>query len=449
VTTTLADSTTGTRPRPSVAALPVVGAATLLSLMNYTAPMAALRTISHGLGAGPQGQTWILSAIGLGLAALLLVAGSLADDFGRRRMFAVGAGLLAASSVLCAVATDPVVFVVGRIGQGGASAALLAAGLGLLGHTYPAGRERVRATGIWGAMVGAGIATGPLAGALLAELGGAGWRWWYWIVAVASAVLAVVAARTLSKSKADSPRGLDLPGVVTLGGGLAALIAAITQGRAGWGSPAVAILFAVAAVLLVAFVGVERAQKSPMLDLALFRRPSFVVATTGALFTGLAIIGPMSFLPTLMIRVRGATAIDGAFALLLWSGIAFAVSLQARRLRFEARHQIATGLVLAAVAATMLLGLGSLGWLVTSLVIAGVGSGLINAALGRLAVESVPAGRGAMGSGANNTARYVGGSVGIAMVVALAAHGPDPAFVVSAVLALAAALVITLVGRRS
>src|SRR5262249_19472419 len=114
------------------AILGMVSAATLLVLMNYTAPFTTLPAITAGLDAGVTGQTWILNGISLGLAALLLAAGSLADDHGRRRVFAIGAGLLAVASVIAAVAPGTLVFVAARIVQGIASAALLAAGLGLV-----------------------------------------------------------------------------------------------------------------------------------------------------------------------------------------------------------------------------------------------------------------------------------------------------------------------------
>ncbi|GAA4623169.1 MFS transporter [Actinoallomurus vinaceus] len=437
--------------------LAVVSAATMLALMNYNATFSTLAAMARDLNAGTAGQTWILGSIALGTAVLLLAVGGLADDRGRKRVFVAGALTLAISSVLCALAPTTSAFVAGRLLQGGATAALLAAGLGLIGHAFPAGPERARATGVWGAMLGLGIALGPEASAGLAEL--AGWRAWYVAAAVASAVLAGAAVTGLRESRAEHRRSGDLPGVLTLGTGVAALLGAITLGRGGWARAEVLVLFAAAAALLAAFVAVESRTREPLLDLRLFRRADFVVATGGAFVTGVAVIGVMSYLPTVVGRVLGEPPLLAGAVLSLWAGVSFAVSLQVRRVAVQGRHLIAAGLVLCALGDVALMGL-SAGWgwwrLAPGLVVSGAGSGLLNAALARLAVESVPASRTAMGSGANNTARYIGASVGVAIVVAIATSAPsltrgaDIALAASAAIALAGAVVAVAVrGRRS
>ncbi|REF01175.1 MFS transporter [Thermomonospora umbrina] len=437
-------------------------AATLLALMNYCAPMTTLTATAAGLGAGSAAQVWMLSGISLGLGATLLVAGGLADDRGRRRVFAAGAVLLSAASVVCAAAPDAGTFVAGRIAQGVGSAALIATGLGIIGHAYTGGPERARATGIWGAMLGAGIALGPIASSALAEA--VHWRLWYWFTAVAALPLALAALRLLPESRADRRRGQDLWGALTMTAGVAALMTAITLGGDGWGRPVVLGLFAAAAGLLGVFCLVESRRREPMLDLRLFRHPGFVVSVLGALFTGLAVIGIMSYLSTVLERTLGLSPLGTSMVFGLWSGMAFLVALQARRLApvLSARHLLAVGLLLSAVGEAGLLGTGpgdSWWRLVPGLAVAGVGSGLANAVLARLAVESVPADRAAMGAGAGNTARYVGASIGVAMVVALAtaggggdaadpealARGADLAIMVSAALALIAAVLAALI----
>jgi predicted small integral membrane protein len=239
---------------------------------------------------------------------------------------------------------------------------------------------------------------------------------------------------------------------------LAALLGGISLGRGGWGRPAVVVLFAVATVLLAVFVVVEARTREPMLDLNLFRRPGFVVSTTGAFFTGFAAVGMMSYLPTVADRALGEPPLAAGATLTLWAGVSFAVSLCARRLgvRIQARHQVAAGLLLTAAGHLAMLGLTEhTGWwrLAPGLVVAGTGVGLLNGALARLAVESVPAGRAGMGSGAGNTARYIGGSMGVAVVAAIAttarsgspahalARGADVALAVTAAVAVAGAIV--------
>lgn len=182
------------------------------------------------------------------------------------------------------------------------------------------------------------------------------------------------------------------------------------------------------AVLLAAFGVVESRRGGSLLDFALFSQRRFVAATIGA--TGLAVVGLISYLPTALQHGLAQSPLASAGVLALWSGTSAVVALLARRLPacLPMRWQLAGGLLLCATGMVGMSGLttGST-WLTLTpgLVIAGVGSGILNAALARPAVESVLAGRAAMGSGANNTARYLGSGAGVAVVVAVvAAHQP-------------------------
>ena len=183
----------------------VATSGTVLALVAYTTPVGTLAATASALGAGPSGQAWILSSMSCGLAVALLPAGAIGDDNGRRRMFVVGALVLAAASVVATFAPDTVTLVLARVGQGLGAAAVLACGLGLIGHVVPAGPARIRATGVWGAGVGAGIAIGPLVAAGLAEASESGWRIPYAVLAVAAALLAVWAARGWSSRPPNAP----------------------------------------------------------------------------------------------------------------------------------------------------------------------------------------------------------------------------------------------------
>ncbi|OXM61799.1 MULTISPECIES: MFS transporter [Amycolatopsis] len=410
-----------------MATLVIASAAAFLVLVNFTAPLATLGEIAGALGAGPAGQTWMLGSISLGLAAALLIAGGFADTFGRRRVFVLGGSGLAVGSVLCAVAPVTWMFVLGRIVQGVASAALLVSSLGLLAHAYPAGAERVRATGWWGAMLGGGIAVGPVLAALLTAP--AGWRSVYWLIAVLGVAVAAGGAR-LAESR-GIPRPTDFAGLVTLGPGIALLVAALTEARAGWGA-AVLAWAAPAVVLLAAFVVVELRSAEPMIDLRLLRAPAFRAATAGALTSGIAVVSFMTYLPGLLHRLLGLTPLAAAAVVSIWSGVSFVVAAQARRVTawLGDRRQAALGLGLCAAGELATLGLTaqSSWWhFAPGLAIAGVGTGLCNAALAGLSVRTVPADRAAMGTGANNTARYVGSALGIALVAVVLAAAPGTA----------------------
>ena len=396
---------------------------TFLALVAFTLPMSALPTLAAALSAGQAAQTWMLSSMSVGLAAGLLVSGALADDFGRRRMFVAGAGVLAVTLVIGASVSAPVPFVLARVGQGLGAAALVACGLGLVGHSFPAGPARARATGIWGASVGAGIAAGPLLAALLDIA--AGWRAAYLLVALLTAALGVASRLLLAESKADRAHPVDLVGAALLGTGLSALLAGLVSGRGGWTHPMVVVLLAGGALLVLAFVLVERRSPAPLLDLSLFRRPDFMAVTAAGLATGLGVIAAMSLVCTVIERGLGGSPVVGSLALLTWSGVSVFTALAARRLpaRIDGDRQLAAGLLVVAAGLAALAGLhpgDGLGRLLPGLVVAGLGSGVLNAALGRQAVSSVPVGRAGMGSGANNTARYLGSAVGVTVAAVLA-----------------------------
>ncbi|MFE4217383.1 MFS transporter [Streptomyces sp. NPDC056844] len=443
-------------PHRPGATLAVTSAATAVALMNYTAPMTALPALSAAFATPPAAQAWLLNGAPLGLAVLLLVAGSLADDFGRRRLFLIGTLGLGVTTALGALATDTVGFTLARAGQGAASAAILASSLGLLVGAYPVGHTRIRAMGVWGAFVSAGIALGPL---LAGSLGSLDWRLTYLALGLGALVTGAFSFRALTESRAPRAGRPDLLGAAVLGLAMTALLTALTLGRDGWLRAPVGLLLLAAVALAAVFAAVERGAAAPLIDLALFRSRAFLAATAGGLFTGLSVIGLFSYLPTLLQHALSLSALDAAWLFLLWSGTSFLVALQSRRLagRVTARHQLAAGFALHAVAVLPFLGALTGGsepsvWarLIPALIVSGVGSGLINAALPRLAVESVPPERAAMGSGANNTARYLGSSAGVAVTIAVATTpaGADGAVLLSAGAALVATVAVLLLRDR-
>jgi predicted MFS family arabinose efflux permease len=445
----------GETPR-ATATLALTSAATAVALMTYTAPAVALPATAAALHTSVSAQAWLLNGTPLGLAALLLVAGSLADDYGRRRIFVAGTVALGLTTVLGAFATNTWVFTVARIAQGAASAAILASSLGLLVHAFPSARGRLHATGVWGAFVSGGIAVGPVVAGAMPD-----WRSTYGVLAAVTLIVAALSARALTESRAPRGGRPDMLGALVFSLALVSLVAALTLGRDGWLRTPVALLFAATVVLLAVFALVESRIRTPMIDLSLLRRPRFLGSAAGGLFTGLAVLGLFTFLPALLQRTMGLSPIDTAWLFLLWSGLSFMVALQAKRLagRVSSRHQLAIGFALhAAGVLTMLGAVGSGSWVrvLPGLVIGGIGSGLLNAALPLVAVESVPAERAAMGSGAQQTFRYIGSCAGVALTIALVttgggslAHGANVAAVVSAVLAAVGALAVLALRERA
>ncbi|MFD9329137.1 MFS transporter [Streptomyces sp. NPDC060065] len=456
VATVEAAPTRESTPPSAGRTLALTSAATAVTLMNYTAPMVTLPATAATLHTPVSAQAWLINGTPLGLAALLLVAGSLADDYGRRRMFLAGTVALGITTALGALANSTLLFTLARVTQGAASAAILASSLGLLVHAFPTPRGRLRATGVWGAFVSGGIAAGPLLAGAIAL---ADWRMAYVVLGAAALAVAALGSRALTESRAPRGGRPDLAGAFTFGLALVALVAALTLGRDGWLRAPVGLLLAAFLVLTSVFVLVERRTRTPMIDLGLLRHRRFLASSAGGLFTGLAVIGLFSFLPALLQQTLGLSAMDTAWLFLLWSGLSFVVALQARRLagRVSPRHQLTLGFALHAVGALTMLGAfdaGSWTRMLPGFAISGIGSGLLNAALPLLSVESVPANRAAMGSGAQQTFRYIGSCAGVALTIALVtstgglAHGADVAIGVSAGLALVAAVSVGVLRER-
>ena len=432
----------------------------MMVLVALCIPLTTLHSSSTALGAGAGMQSWIFSAMPLGCAVGLLPSGALGDDYGRRRVFIIGLAVMGLALLGGGLAQGPLQLVLLRVLQGMGGAAVMACGLGLIAHAFPGAAERASATTIWAAALGAGVALGPLLAALIDNL--AGWRWVYVAEAALVTLLAASGSWLLPEIRAAKPRPVDLAGTVTLGGGMAALLVVMTETRNGRFDGLILSLVVTAMVLLGAFVAIERRKKQPMLDLGLFARPDFATATLGAFFSGAGIIAIMSVLPTVLERGYGESPVTGALVLLAWSGTSVIVPFVGKLLPDWASPQrlLVFGLVACAVGPAAIAFLGpqlALPEILPGLFLAGVGNGLLNLALGKLAIFSVPAERSAMGSGANNSARYLGTAAGLtlaATILANAGQGDDAVFrgwawaaIASALLSGVGAVCVYLIGR--
>ena len=438
--------------------LAVAALGTVLVLMAFVTPLATGVRTAAGLDAGPAGLTWTLSGMSVGLAVSLLTAGVLADDRGQRRVFALGLVLLGLAAALAAAAGHIGVVIAARVVEGIGGAAVLAGGLGMIGQAYGSGPGRARATAIWGAAVGAGTGLGGIAAVVLDHAEGS-WRVTYAVTAGVALLLAVLAVRLLPESPVTEARPVDVAGMLLLGGGVGALLAGLVEGRSGWSAGPLALVVGGAALLAV-FVVVQARRAAPLVDLALFRVRGFAAATVGALVAGTALVGVVSYLPTVLQRGIGASLPSVMLLMLIWSAIGTATSWFLRRAHAVSGRVLLGGAL--AVSAVGLLGLlvltpGASEWrLLPAILVLGVGYGAANAGLGREAIAHLPAARAGMGSGTNNTARYVGSALGVTLTAVLAVpsappsvllHGFDVAVLGATALALAGAVVVALIGR--
>ena len=412
-------------------ALALTSVSTLVAMLAYSGPLGNATTLTASLSASPAGRTWILSSMSVGLAVSLLSAGSFADDFGRRRVFSVGAWVFVAGSAVCAVANGSTLFVLGRLVEGAGAAGVVATGLGLVaaatGHAGHHDAQRAVAASWWGASMGAGIALGPVLTGLL-DLGEK-WRLFYWLLVAAGAGIALAASRLFTESATVAARRVDVAGLASMTGGLALLLVALIELRRG--DEQLAVVGGVLAVALLAgFVATQLRGRAPMLDPALFRRPDFLAATIAALATG-GVIALMSFAGTFLVTAMGMTTLGAGGLLAVWSATSAASAIAGRRLpqRLAGNGQLVTGLAGVGIGILLLsaLGTASTPWrLVPGLLLAGVASGILNAGPGRQAVASAPPERAALGTGTNNTARYVGSSIGVTIVASSPRTPPIP-----------------------
>ncbi len=441
------------KPTIGVRSLTPVALGTALVLVTYVTPIATIPATAADLGADPAARAWILSSMSVGLAAALLATGVLGDRFGRRRMLSVGLATMAVGALVCSVAMGPWLFVAARVVEGVGGAAVLACGLAVLAHDY-VGPARLHATSVWGASVGLGIAVGALLSALLDF--GSGWRATYVVVGVAGLLLLWPTLRLVGESAAERPRRIDVPGLVLLVVAITLAVSALTQGRDGIDLPTV-VLGVVAALAFAGFALVERRVPEPLVDPELLRAPRFRAATIGSLTLGAGTIGLASFVPTLAQVGLGASLWTASWLAVAWSGTSVVTAYLVRHLPRPVEGGRAVAAVFVLVAAGQLIGYGGELWrIAVSMVVAGIGTGVLNAVLGRDAVASVPPDRAAMGSGANNTARYLGAAVGITLFVVLATHagatlvdGWNVALLASTAITLIGAAAIAVTGRAS
>jgi EmrB/QacA subfamily drug resistance transporter len=247
--------------------------ATFMLLLDITIVNVALPSIQADLDASLSSLQWVVDAYALTLASFLLVFGSLGDRLGRRRIFAIGFGLFTLASLLCGLSSDATVLNLFRGLQGVGAAAMFATALALIAQEFE-GRERANAIGIWGATVGGAVAIGPLVGGLVTD--GLGWEWIFFInVPIGIAAIALTELKLENVSATDA-QPIDWAGLVTVSLSLFGLIFGLIRGNAeGWGSAQILASLIGAVVLMGAFILIESRRENAMLDLKLFRVPSF------------------------------------------------------------------------------------------------------------------------------------------------------------------------------
>jgi len=394
-------------------------------LIDITVVNVALPSIQRSLHSSFSDLQWVVNAYALTLAALLLTAGSLADLFGRKRMFAIGLVVFTASSFTCGVAQSPLMLNVSRAVQGIGGAIMLATSLALIAEAFR-GRDRATAFAAYGAVIGAAVAVGPLVGGALTS--GLGWRWIFFVnvpIGVGGTALTI---RSVAESRDPGATRVDWLGLLTFSGSLFLFVYALIQGNtAGWGSGEIIGCLAGAVALMVAFGIVELRQERPMFDLTLLRRRAFAGASIVAFAISASMFSLFLYLTLYIQNVLGYSPFQAGLRFLPMTVLLFLVAPLAGRAttRVPIRAILAAGLVLVAGALALMSGLtGTSSWthLLPGFIIGGIGIGFINPPLAATAVGVVPHNRSGMASGINNTFRQTGIATGIAALGAIFQH---------------------------
>jgi EmrB/QacA subfamily drug resistance transporter len=458
----------GTQPRSKATmgwVIALTGIGSLMAALDTLVVSTALSTLRVDLGASIEELEWTVNAYNLSFAVLLITAAALGDRYGRRSFYAAGLGLFAAASAACALAPDVGWLIAARAVQGAGAALVLTLGLALLSAAFPAER-RGTAIGLFSAVTGLAVASGPLVGGAVVE--GLAWEWIFWVnVPIGLAAIPFVLTRL--KESFGSDTGLDIRGLGLVTGGALGIVWGLVRGNtAGWDSTEVVGSLALGALLVAAFVAWELRAREPMLPMRFFRSRAFSAGNAAIFFTLGSLFGAVFFFAQLLQTTLGYGPLDAGLRLIPWTATFITVAPIAGALadRFGERPLIAGGLLVQAVGLAWIALIAgaemTYGEFVLPAVVAGIGVSMAipagqNSVVGSVADDAV-----GKAAGTNSMMRELGGVFGIAIAVAVFAgagsyaspgtftDGFAPAIGVTAALSLVGALAgLALPGRRA
>ncbi len=388
-------------------------------ILDATAVNVALPALMRGLHTTTTSLQWIVDSYSLVFAALLLSAGALGDRRGAKGVFLVGIGLFTVSSLACGLAQSADMLILARCIQGFGAALAVPTSLSLLQTSYTDRAARARAFGIWGGVAGIAAGAGPVVGgALVSSLG---WQSVFFIN-VPIGVAGIVLASHFLPSTPRYPHGIDpagqISGVLCLSGVTVALIEA---GPMGWASPVVIAGFAVFAVAGGAFIAIENQARFPMLPLGLFSSANFSTVTVIGLLINFAFYGELFVMSIYLQQLRGLTPLSAGVALLPQMATAVIGST------LSGRVMVHTGPRLPMLVGLMLGGVGLLGLMTTGVhstyallaipfLAVGFGMSFTMPAATAAIMQAAPVANGGIASGVLNSARQVGGVIGVALL---------------------------------
>ena len=394
-------------------------------LIDVTVVNTALPAIQRSLHSSFSDLQWVINAYALTLAAFLLTAGSLSDLLGRKRVFASGLALFTISSLLCGFAQTPAMLNLARGAQGIGGAVMLSSSLALIANAFR-GADRGAAFAVYGAVLGAAVAVGPLVGGGITSA--IGWRWIFFVNVPIGVLAIALTATRVNESRGPAGRRIDWFGLVSFSASLFLLVYALTQANgAGWGSAKIVSCLAGAVALLAAFVVAELRQRDPMFDLSLLRRPAFAGASVVGFALSASIFSLYLYLTLYIQNVLGYSPFQSGLRFLPMTIVMFFIAPISGRMtvKLPVRLILSTGLVLVGVSLVLMAGISAgsgYSHLLAGFLVGGLGIGMITPALASTAVAVVAPAQAGTASGINSTFRQVGIATGVAALGAIFQH---------------------------
>ena len=393
--------------------------------IDVTIVNVALPSIQPALHASVSGLQWTIDAYTLVIACLLMLSGSLADRFGRRRVFQIGLAAFSLGSLLCSLAPSLGWLIAFRGLQAVGGSMLNPVAMSIIANTFPDRAGRAKAIGMWGSVAGISLAGGPVLGGLL--VGGLGWRSIFWINVPIGVLAIALTQRFVPESRAEHPRRLDPPGQLAMIALLGSLTAGIIEGpRNGWNSAPIVTLFVVALLAAVALVVLERRRAEPLIDMRYFRSAPFSGATLICM-VALATLGGFLFLNTLYLQqVRGYSPLHAGLLTIPMAAMMAVLSNVSGRLvakRGPRLPLILSGCLIAA-STGLLIGVSAhtaVWYLIVAYLLYGAGAGLVSAPITHTALSGMPRDQAGVAGAIASTSRQTGAAVGVAVTGAIIA----------------------------
>jgi EmrB/QacA subfamily drug resistance transporter len=415
-------SRTDSRVNPN-AVLAVVALAQFMVVLDATVVNVALPTIKRDVGFSEQSLSWILNAYTLMFGGFLLLGGRLADRLGRRRLFVAGIALFSGASLICGVSQSEGMLLVARGVQGLGGAMVSPAALSIILTTFAEGPDRNRALAVWGAIAGAGGAVGLLLGGVIVQV--LSWRWVFFVNVPVGAMVLVLAPRIVPESRSESVtgHGYDAEGAVAITLGTIALVFTLIKADSwGWTSGRTLAGFVVSAVLIGAFIVIERRHEDPLVPLRIFSNRSLAASDVTMLVVAAALFGVFFFCTLYLQQVLGYSALKTGIAYLPLSLTIIGGSVLASRLvdRFTPKPVLVGGLLVSTAGFVLLTRVSGHGdyasHVLPAMVVLGSGLGTSFVPITIAATNGVAPGDSGLASGLLNTTQQVGGSLGLAIL---------------------------------